>query len=310
MILHFFLEDKLTALPRDLLSASILCFVDAPSLALLCTVSREAREIAESDASWQPHYERQFGVSNPQRFDFGASLKESYRQRLRDPSAGDKVEVAWQGRFRLEGLEVYRGLAWWAAEVVEKKDNDDCQTDFDEQIRNNSIESRPRSGSWGRRRSNSEDSMSVLSPDTDERLRRYKVHYLNWDTRWDEWVTREQLRWPVNEGKTCVITLGDDVEVWCSGNTVPGAWLRAVVANVEDDLYCVGNVASSGRLWVKRDRVRLVKRVRDAQKRFESRLSLPCRFVKAAAEVVKEILRRFVPGCCCHVGRTSGTRRR
>lgn len=27
--LHFFMEDKLTALPRDLLSASILCFVDA-----------------------------------------------------------------------------------------------------------------------------------------------------------------------------------------------------------------------------------------------------------------------------------------
>ena len=57
-------------------------------------------------------YERQFGVSGPHKFDFGASstppplvimmsrvthtgasLKERYRQRLRDPSAGDRVEV-------------------------------------------------------------------------------------------------------------------------------------------------------------------------------------------------------------------------
>lgn len=24
-------------------------------------------------------------------------------------------------------------------------------------------------------------------------------------------------------GKTCIVEPGDDVEVWCSGNTVPGA---------------------------------------------------------------------------------------
>lgn len=134
-------------------------------------------------------------MSGPQRFDFGASIKESYRQRLRDPSAGDKVEVAWQGRFHLEGLEVYRGLAWWAAEVVEKKD--DLYNAFEEQDLCSLTGLRPRSGSWGRRRLSLDDS-SVS--DANDRHGRYKVHYLNWDAKWDEWITREQLRWPVNEG--------------------------------------------------------------------------------------------------------------
>ena len=147
LVLHFYEGDRLSALPRDLLSGAILAYVDAqprrldrvrwprqmlvtqaPALASLCAVSREAQSAAECDAAWHEPYERQFGAGGPLRFDFGvpwrpktsarrsidacgaagASLKERYRQRLRDPSAGDRVEVAWQGRFRLEGLEVLR----------------------------------------------------------------------------------------------------------------------------------------------------------------------------------------------------------
>mmetsp|Transcript_21061 Transcript_21061/g.69642 ORF Transcript_21061/g.69642 Transcript_21061/m.69642 type:complete len:380 (+) Transcript_21061:28-1167(+) len=108
LVLHFYEADRLSALPRDLLSGAILAYVDAPALASLCAVSREAQSAAECDAAWHEPYERQFGAGGPLRFDFGASLKERYRQRLRDPSAGDRVEVAWQGRFRLEGLEVLR----------------------------------------------------------------------------------------------------------------------------------------------------------------------------------------------------------
>lgn len=36
------------------------------------------------------------------------------------PQVGDKVEVAWKGKFRLESLEVYNGTAWWVARVVDK----------------------------------------------------------------------------------------------------------------------------------------------------------------------------------------------
>tara|TARA_B110000090_G_scaffold192162_1_gene225334 strand:- start:158 stop:352 length:195 start_codon:yes stop_codon:yes gene_type:complete len=28
--------------------------------------------------------------------------------------------VAWRGKFRLEAMDVYQGLAWWVAEIVDK----------------------------------------------------------------------------------------------------------------------------------------------------------------------------------------------
>jgi len=228
--------------------------------------------------------------------DAGASLKERYRQRLRDPSAGDRVEVAWQGRFRLEGLEVYRGLAWWAAEVAEKAGAGGGAAAS--AVSASGAVLRGAAG-WGRRRAPSNDVAAGTATGTaaggdDAQLRRYKVHYLNWDARWDEWVTREQLRWPVHEGKTSAIAPGDDVEVWCSGNTVPGAWLRAVVASVEDDLYCVGNVASSGRLWVKRDRVRLVRKAPALREGRTGKLSALGRALSEAARLVHHCSARLL----------------
>ncbi|CAM9160471.1 unnamed protein product [Chrysoparadoxa australica] len=47
-----------------------------------------------------------------------APMKTLYAQRLEAPQNGDKVQVAWKGKFRLESLEIYNGLAWWVAEVV------------------------------------------------------------------------------------------------------------------------------------------------------------------------------------------------
>ena len=44
----------------------------------------------------------------------------AFQERLFDPFVGDKVEVAWKGRFRLEASDVYQGQAWWIAEVVDK----------------------------------------------------------------------------------------------------------------------------------------------------------------------------------------------
>ncbi|KAJ1454768.1 hypothetical protein M885DRAFT_521389 [Pelagophyceae sp. CCMP2097] len=245
IILHFFDGcGRLSMLPRELTAGTIFSFLGISMLAKMSCVSRGVMEIAESDAAWRAAYERRFSRDGAFKFDFGASLKESYRQRIRDPTVGDRIEVAWQGRFRLEGLEVYRGLAWWAAEVCEKAAGELPALPA---AAPGASPARPRSASAAL------DALDVTQ-------KRYKVHYLDWDARWDEWVSRDQLRWPVLEGKHCVIEPGDDVEVWCSGNTVPGAWLRAVIdrvdasASTDDDLYCVCNVASSGRLWVKRDR--------------------------------------------------------
>jgi hypothetical protein len=50
------------------------------------------------------------------------------QERLLDPHVGDLVEVAWKGKFRLESLDIYQGLAWWSAIVVDKSDGSRCDT--------------------------------------------------------------------------------------------------------------------------------------------------------------------------------------
>ena len=202
LVVHYYPPDRLAGLPRELLEDAVLANLDVKNLAAMAAVSRAARRAASSDAAWRPQYARRFGAADDasEHFDFGASLRESFRQRLGDPAPGDRVEIAWRGRFRLEGLEVYRGLAWWAAEVVEKRDA---------------------------------AAAAAAAPDgplDDRRARKYKVHYVHWDARWDEWVARDQLRWPVPEGRTGAVASGDDVEVWCSGSAVPGASAPASLA--------------------------------------------------------------------------------
>jgi len=54
-----------------------------------------------------------------------ASFKALYYRRLLDPWVGDLVEVAWRGKFRLEAMDVYQGLAWWEAVVVDKEEASD-----------------------------------------------------------------------------------------------------------------------------------------------------------------------------------------
>lgn len=181
-------------------------------------------------------------------------------------SVVDDIQVAWKGKFRLESLDIYQGLAWWSAIVVDKSDG-----------------------------------------------LRYKIHYPGWDSRWDEWVHRDRLRWTIDQDLQTKIGPNDDgtllllytspggpsfqkiwwlcsllafinrglcaqqyqpehesnmkrlikqcslyaVEIWCCGSNVPGAWLEAKVRKVKGQKYCVGRVLSSGALWVDRERVRL-----------------------------------------------------
>lgn len=62
---------------------------------------------------------------------------------------------------------------------------------------------------------------------------RYKIHYPGWVSRWDEWVVRERLRWSwQTSSDSAIIKINDPVEIWCSGNNVPGAWLEAKVRRV------------------------------------------------------------------------------
>lgn len=113
-------------------------------------------------------------------------------------------------------LDVYQGLAWWVAEVVDKN----------------------------------------------KRQGRYKIRYPGWESRWDEWVPLQRLRWTVSRNTIEEIKAGDAVELWCCGANVPGAWLECKVKRVRTNSsgtkYCIARVLQSGHLWVERERLRLV----------------------------------------------------
>lgn len=90
---------------------------------------------------------------------------------------------------------------------------------------------------------------------------RYMIKYPGWESRWDEWVVRDRLRWSVDRNNKSKLQASDVVELWCYGSNVPGAWLETIVKRVRNGRYNVGKVSSTGSLWVERDRLRPVKRL-------------------------------------------------
>ena len=172
------------------------------------------------------------------------SYKRRYKGRLLDPRIGDAVEVAWRGKFRLESLEIYRGTAWWVAIVVDK-------VSLDSATDPTRVGGPPRAS---------------LRPDPRRVYAAancwYKVTFPGWEGRWDEWVSRDRLRWAARGADADVqIAVHDDVEVWCGSKNVPGAWLEATVQRAKDqEFFMIGRVLSSGSLWVDRSRVRPARR--------------------------------------------------
>ena len=84
-------------------------------------VCREWYELGTGDEVWQVFYRYKFLRHNPGTMPtLRSNYMASFKTRLADPQIGDKVEVAWRGKFRLEAMDVYQGLAWWVAEVVDK----------------------------------------------------------------------------------------------------------------------------------------------------------------------------------------------
>lgn len=101
----------------------ILLWLPICDLLSVFNVSREWYEVGCSNEIWSTFYKQKFLLNNPPDPKDGLIGKwniNSFKVRLNDPFIGDKVEVAWQGKFRLETQDVYQGLAWWVAEVVDK----------------------------------------------------------------------------------------------------------------------------------------------------------------------------------------------
>lgn len=237
VLLRYFNVSPFYRLPDEVV-LEIFSFATVNDIAHAMSVCTEWHELLSDNATWFPLYTRKFVLRNtistsppstPTPFDGSLSYKKVYYQRLIDPAVGDFVEVAWKGKFRLETHDVYQGLAWWAAVIVDK---------------NYHMHSSVASG---------------VSNPSHETM--YKIHYPGWETRWDEWVPRSRLRWVASANDDDVLEAGDVVELWCAGHNVPGAWLECVVKDIRQGSYCLGKVVSNGLLWVnQRERLRLVSR--------------------------------------------------
>jgi hypothetical protein len=117
----FFNENYFKKLPYILIQ-EIFMWLPIDDFAPVASVCKEWYRISQSDELWFTFYGYKFlrfSDESVPKFPSGTYLSE-FRTRLADPHIGDRVEVAWRGKFRLEAADVYQGLAWWVAEVVDK----------------------------------------------------------------------------------------------------------------------------------------------------------------------------------------------
>ena len=227
---------------HSLLMKDIILWLEVRDLYSFSQVCRDWNSAASSDLLWKILYIARFQDSKFQCSILGDTaaneLKLQYRSRLEDPFAGDKVQVCWRGKFRLESADLYHGLAWWHAEIVDKDTaNKRYKIRFPGAMR-----------------------FSLFI----DHFSNVILQYTGWDSdRWDEWVPREKIRFPTTENSVEKIKVGDPIEIFCLGKNVPGAWLEAVVFDViatsdsAVEMYAIENVlVSNERLLLPRSRIR------------------------------------------------------
>lgn len=120
LLLHIFPQTFFHKLPADVVK-EIFVWLPIDDFSPIPTVCKDWKVLAGSDEVWQTFYRYKFLRHNPDTMPLErGNYQQAFRNRLADPELGDKVEVAWRGKFRLEALDVYQGLAWWVAEIVDK----------------------------------------------------------------------------------------------------------------------------------------------------------------------------------------------
>jgi hypothetical protein len=105
----------------EVIFIEVFLLIPVEEFSKLPLVCQQWKEIATGDIIWKMHFQRKFLATNPNSLPHvPANYWSAFRDRLADPQVGDSVEVAWRGKFRLESQDVYQGLAWWVAKVVER----------------------------------------------------------------------------------------------------------------------------------------------------------------------------------------------
>lgn len=234
--ISYFNENLLDCIP-EVLMQEIFMMIPFEEFSTIPSTCKEWRDLWRSDVVWKTQYNQRFvsAVSlNPMLGPKNAPCPYFmlYKDRLAYPYIGDGIEVSWRGKFRLEANDIYQGLAWWRGVVV------GCSTVSED----HSLETEYDAAQHGPR----------------SHIVKYKIHYPGWESRWDEWVCRERLRWPMNPMNACSATIskGDTVELWCCGYNVPGAWLESTVKRIKRNRHCVTRAHVSGSVWVTRERIR------------------------------------------------------
>jgi hypothetical protein len=219
-----------TLLPCDVIR-EIFMYLSVREIKPLFEVTREWGRYLNSDQIWGQLYTRKFKNMPQLPPDDRDDIKSEYKKRLLNPFVGDTIEVCWKGRFRLDGMQMYSGSAYWPAVVLDR-------------------------GVVQGRVTSTTHSQSEYG-----KLQDYQIRYPGWDsTKWDQWVPREKLRWPVDRNTWEPISIGDGVEIWCQGKSVPGAWIEAIVSEITSEgLFKFNHVQASGDpLFVPRNRLRKV----------------------------------------------------
>eukprot|EP01038_Epipyxis_sp_PR26KG_P012229 gene12229-16381_t len=119
--IKYFHNCPIMKLPTDVMQ-NILLYIPIDCFGPITSVCKEWHSIGTSDQIWRMFYYQKFIENNPGSMPLThiPTYISAFKTRLNDPQIGDKVEVAWRGKFRLETQEVYQGLAWWVAEIVDK----------------------------------------------------------------------------------------------------------------------------------------------------------------------------------------------
>jgi len=122
----YFTKNYFQHLSVDVME-EIIRWLPINEFAPVLSVCQEWYKLGTSNNIWKQFYYSRFLRSNPTSSIPTSHIERhsyyvAFKIRLSDPQIGDKIEVAWKGKFRLEASEIYRGSAWWIAEVVERNE--------------------------------------------------------------------------------------------------------------------------------------------------------------------------------------------
>eukprot|EP00467_Chlorarachnion_reptans_P025362 CAMPEP_0114514748 /NCGR_PEP_ID=MMETSP0109-20121206/16329_1 /TAXON_ID=29199 /ORGANISM="Chlorarachnion reptans, Strain CCCM449" /LENGTH=295 /DNA_ID=CAMNT_0001694829 /DNA_START=180 /DNA_END=1067 /DNA_ORIENTATION=+ len=238
---------KLEDIPGDLV-LYCLEFVDvetAVAHAQTCSAFNQLISTRDGNLLWESLLSRRFtGYSMLPRELRPKCFRDEYVTRISAPRIGDCVEVLWEGKFHSHtlgehGTMRFEGRAWWQACIV--------GVEMDSESKN----------------------LDDTEGKANEPQQYYRAHFMGWEAKWDEWVTRSQIRWPkpLNYNREVEIDIGDKVEVLLEGTQVPSVWMEGEVQKVTIDidgieLFLVTGMKRPRHLWVRKCNLRLSRKQR------------------------------------------------